>query len=119
MQQRKRRKNRGEKESACGEPSKHKATACDTRGQCSLAISVAGHNHTPEKSASQAKALLKKDHSFVLSYTITFEAFHDVQVLVTQNAFLKSILSFRVNNFCNVNRNTMSRKAENLKHIYA
>jgi len=47
-----------------GNPPKHKATACDTRGQCSLVILVAGQNHMPEKSASQAKALLKKRPQF-------------------------------------------------------
>jgi len=30
-------------------PQKHKATVCDTRGQCSLAIPVVGQNHKPEK----------------------------------------------------------------------
>lgn len=91
------REKKGVRKKVCvGNPLKHKATVCDTRGQCSLAISVVGQNHKPEKSASQAKALLKKTtvlkkHSLqgsVLSYTISFEALCDVQVLVTQNAFI-------------------------------
>lgn len=64
-----------------GNPPKHKAVACDTRGQCSLAISVVGQNQKPKESASQANALQKKK-TIVLNkqiYTISFEVLHDIQ----------------------------------------
>lgn len=98
-------------ENVCvGNPQKHKATVCDTRGQCSLVISIVGQKHKPEKCITVKSFFLKKDHSFekqslegnLLRCTINFGAFHDLQVLVTVLFcfFFKLGLSFRVNLMC-------------------
>lgn len=95
-----------------GNPPKHKAMACDTRGQCSLAISVVGQNQKPKESASQANALQKKRPQFWTSKST---------LSVLKSCMIYRILfkSFRVDHLSNVSKHTVSGKAENLQHIPA